>query len=80
MKMHPDHVKRLTKEIRAVYVESDLRDCLIKGHTNRYYRWDCLHRADIQNFVCRELFPYLTDDDIDEALEHIIETRLSKNL
>ena len=74
MKMKHEHFKELENAIVPIMNIIPLDAYKDAGLTEKRYRWDLCHKANLGNFICRTLYPYLNDDHIDTALRKITNT------
>ncbi|HET8689718.1 MAG TPA: hypothetical protein VFM18_24190 [Methanosarcina sp.] len=77
LKIKPEHYEvlknafqDLNKQMNLDHVKSQY---MTTGHTELRFRWDMFWYIKMSGWVCRELYPYLTDDHIDSALRKIFE-------
>lgn len=81
MKIKPEHLAHMRKEISAISDEriSAMRDAIaadgrVKDKAMRL-RWDASYRAGLTAWICREVYSYANDDHIDTALRKILKER-----
>ena len=53
-----------TAELRKEYREAGLSD--------KRYRWDLTYKANLTQYICDTLYPYLNDTHIDTALRSMV--------
>lgn len=75
LKIKPEHYEILKNAFIDLGKKMDLphvKDQYMKtGHTELRFRWDMFWYIKMSGWVCRELYPYLDDDNIDSALVKI---------
>lgn len=75
LKMTDIHYEVLKSDFKALSEKKDMshiKDQYEKaGHTDLRFRWDMFWYLKNSAWVCRELYPYLTDDHIDSAIVKI---------
>ena len=75
MKIKPEHYEHLKAAILKVdrkKVRDELRwSKKPPKNFERRFRWDCLYAAGLSKWICDNLYPYMNDDHITNALNQI---------
>lgn len=75
LKMTDVHYEVLKSDFEALSKKMDLLHIKARyeqaGHTPLRFHWDMFWYLKNSAWVCRELYPYLTDDHIDSAIVKI---------
>ncbi len=82
MKIKPEHYNHMERMIHLTVTnighdklqahKDSLKDDERVKDINKRFRWDICHAAQLNQFMCEELYEYLNDDHIDTALRQVI--------
>jgi len=77
MKIKSFHYNYMKEEITKIILKAPDMYQKYKsyGLSNKRYRWDLFHAANLSLFACRFLYSYLDDSHIDTALRKITNTK-----
>ncbi len=74
MKMKTSHFDHIAEKIAALDTPALRAAYREAGLSLKRYQWDITYQTGLTAYICDTLYPYLTDDHIQTALNRIIPT------
>lgn len=75
LKIKPEHYEYMKAKIEAidrkVVRQKLIHSKAVPKNFERRFRWDCLYAAGLSKWICDNLYPYMNDDHITNALNQI---------
>lgn len=69
LKIKPDHLSHLINTMQPLDTEFYRSRYIAAGLSDMRYRWDLLRHAGLMTWLCDNLYPYLNDTHINNALK-----------